>query len=816
MSAISSNLKQDRLTAALDYAALGYRVLPLHSIDEGGHCTCGETPCASQPGKHPWTRGGLHDATTDSEKIRNWWGTHSGANIGVRADALIIDVDDPESFSALLKKYNSTIPDCPTVKTAKGFHLYFSNPSSGPIKSTAGVAGCFDVRGNTTYVVAPPSLHVSGAVYEWEKPLISSLPDAPDWLLLEISEHKENRKNSPSNSACESNQSTGKLPTMRYGWTVLENACRAISSAEEGTRNDTLNREAYKVGGFIAGGEIDEQIATAALYSAAETSGLEKGEIHKTVNRALTEGKASPLNADSVAKAFKQSSTSAIAQVAEIAVSESQWPEPQPIVGIHASEPYPEDALPPRIRDAVREVQGFTQAPLALVASSALGAVSIATQHLADAKRDEKLTGPTSLFLLTIADSGERKSTCEGYFTKPITEYQKEQAKIMAPEIKRFKAEHEAWEAKKAGLLAAIKDHGKKGTPADEREAELAELERCEPRAPKVPHLLLGDRTQESLIRTLATGYPSGGISSSEGGAILGSHSMGNDSIMRMLSTLNVLWDGGTLDVGRIGSGNLTVEGVRLTVSLQIQDETLKSFIDRSGPLARGSGFWARFLTARPQSTQGTRFYKEPPKDTPALKAFIERIWEILDSPAPLTERGTLKPALLSFTPEAKELWVDFHNEVERGLAKGGELESVKDVASKAADNAARLATLFHIFEYGGIGSIGEDAISAGCRLAAWHLNEARCFFNEADLPQTLKDAATLEAWLTERYGQSGECVVPKNEVAQKGPYAIRKKARLDPAIQELAKLGRLRLKDDGRKNVLLLNPVLLETPDAG
>ena len=120
------------------------------------------------------------------------------------------------------------------------------------------------------------------------------------------------------------------------------------------------------------------------------------------------------------------------------------WPEPQPLVAQIAPEPYPLDALPPRILDAVREVQGFAQAPVALVASAALSAVSVAVQGLYDVKRADLLTGPCSLFMLTIAESGERKTTADGFFTKALRDYETEQAEIAKPSIKLFKADHAA------------------------------------------------------------------------------------------------------------------------------------------------------------------------------------------------------------------------------------------------------------------------------------------------------------------------------------------------------------------------------------
>ena len=107
------------------------------------------------------------------------------------------------------------------------------------------------------------------------------------------------------------------------------------------------------------------------------------------------------------------------------------WDTPLPLGIQVASESYPIDAFPEVVRGAVEEVQAFTQAPLPLVASSALGALSLTGQAYVDVKRAEGLAGPTSLFLLTIADSGERKSTCDEFFTKPIREYERQQMEAM-------------------------------------------------------------------------------------------------------------------------------------------------------------------------------------------------------------------------------------------------------------------------------------------------------------------------------------------------------------------------------------------------
>src|SRR5262249_49865174 len=158
-------------------------------------------------------------------------------------------------------------------------------------------------------------------------------------------------------------------------------------------------------------------------------------------------------------------------------------------------------------------------------------------------------------------------------------------------------------------------------------------------------------------------------------------------------------------------------------LSLQVQEPTLRSFIEKSRELARGTGFLARFLISWPESTQGTRFYTNPPASWPALEAFNRRILEILDSPAPIGDDGALSPILLQLAPEAKTAWITFHDAIEAELVDGGELRDVRDVASKSADNLARLAALFQMFEHGIGAAVGVEAVENASRIVAWHLN---------------------------------------------------------------------------------------------
>lgn len=486
----------------------------------------------------------------------------------------------------------------------------------------------------------------------------------------------------------------------------------------------------------------------------------------------------------------------------------STWPTPQPLTSKIDAEPYPVDALPKPIQAAVKEVTGFVKSPIAMVASSALAALSLAAQAHIDAKRADKLQGPVGLFLLTIADSGERKSTCDGFFTKAIRDYELEQADLAKPHVSDYKADLEIWDAKRGGIKDKIRQNAKDIKPTGDLESALRDLEYTKPVSPRVPRLLHTDITPEQLGYGLANQWPSGGVVSSEAGIVFGSHGMGKDSVMRNLALLNILWDGGETSSERRSVESFTVRGARFTMALQVQEATLREFFLKSGALARGTGFLARFFISWPESTQGMRPFTEPPSEWPYLDAFNKRIAEILAEPVPIDKDGALMPLLMPLSPAGKKAWISYHDAIEVELSSAGEYSDIKDVASKSADNAVRLAALFERFK-GSSPEISEESFNSASLIAAWHLEESRRFFGELALPQELIDAGRLEDWLIKRCRSKGLVSISYRDAQRLGP--IRDKDKLTSALAELQGLDRIRFEEIGKGKAIHINPAVIK-----
>jgi len=193
---------QTRLDAALFYVSRGWRVMPLHSPDKSGKCSCGRDDCPS-PAKHPRTGHGLKDATINEKQIRQWWKQWPNANVaiatGPESGLLVLDIDGDRgeaSLAALIKQYGRPPETIKALTGGGGRHIFFVYPSTYVIRNSAGKLGNgLDTRGEGGYVVAAPSVHISGQRYKWLND-----PDpapTPEWLLSLCAAPKPQATTSP-------------------------------------------------------------------------------------------------------------------------------------------------------------------------------------------------------------------------------------------------------------------------------------------------------------------------------------------------------------------------------------------------------------------------------------------------------------------------------------------------------------------------------------------------------------------------------------------------------------------------------------------
>jgi hypothetical protein len=298
------------LAAALNYAQKGWPVLPLHNATHG-ICSCRKGRRCSHPGKHPRTPHGVKDATCSPATIRGWWKKYPEANIGLamgNASGLIaLDIDGEEgraSLQTLTKQHGSLPPTLRARTGGSGEHIYF-RAQGAPIPNRVRFAKGLDTRSEGGYVVAPPSLHASGASYTWLSSPTTEPAELPQWLLELITTPKSSPPALPgSQNAQTTHTAKAARGPKNYWQKALEGEAQAVASAQEGERTNRLRDAALKLGSLITRGEpgdpqeSDIPDITATLLDAAHRNGstqkYDQAALLRTIERGLAKGKSSP------------------------------------------------------------------------------------------------------------------------------------------------------------------------------------------------------------------------------------------------------------------------------------------------------------------------------------------------------------------------------------------------------------------------------------------------------------------------------------------------------------------------------------------
>jgi hypothetical protein len=281
------------LSEAHGYAGRGWAVLPLWwPVDGRQRCACPDPQCG-RPAKHPvgWlVPHGKDQATTDADEIARWWAACPPANVGIRTGAdsglVVLDVDGAAGEAALrqLVTTHGRLRAAWARTGSGGWHAYLAHPGGRVGNSVRRLGDGLDVRGDGGFIVAPPSLHISGRRYRWLTRPPADLPPAPSWLLALL-------EPSPSPPLQPVRLHGNTMPYVRA---AVEREAHNVAAAPEGQRNDRLYLAALRLGSLVGAGLVGESDVTAAVLPAAAAAGLSEHEARATVRSGLRAGMQRP------------------------------------------------------------------------------------------------------------------------------------------------------------------------------------------------------------------------------------------------------------------------------------------------------------------------------------------------------------------------------------------------------------------------------------------------------------------------------------------------------------------------------------------
>lgn len=409
---------------------------------------------------------------------------------------------------------------------------------------------------------------------------------------------------------------------------------------------------------------------------------------------------------------------------------------------------YPVEALGP-LADACTAIAEHGQVQPAMAGQCLLGAASLLTQGLFNVQTQQGGHKPLSLYLATLGDSGDGKSTAQDAALRPVQEWQREASDTYRAELSEFES----------ARLAR-----KKGEDS--------------PQPPAAPYRLMRDATVEGLRRDLDTGPCAQGVFTDEGAAILSGYGMSTDHRAKTAGVYSGLWDNGHLSASRASGGRVERYGRRVALHWLIQPAGAAEALGDT--MLSALGFWPRFLAAWPESLPPRVHRLFDPGALPAVGRYWQRCVELLAMPLP---DDATDCRVLPMADEARRLLGAAFERFERE-ARRGELREVKPFALRATEQACRVAGVLAAFA-GSQQVSAQDAVS-GLMLVSYSLETWRALIEQGAADQRGMHALRLYGWLTGRPGWREKLSI----IVKDGPSIVRSKDKRDAALELLTELG--------------------------
>jgi len=619
------------LEAALRYAALGKRVLPLYEIQDG-RCACGAEGCKS-PGKHPRNHNGATGASKDEAQIRKWWQQWPNANIGVATgdQFWVLDIDPRhggnESLMELIHQHGM-LPETIMVDTGGcGRHYYFK-VNGVPIINATGISPGIDVKAIGGYIVAPPSNHISGNRYVVAPGSAEDFAEAPAWLLAMVTTKPATAKKPFDTPSAFREVPRGKQHATlvslagkyRYGNFPYEIALDGMLKAGRGFNPAVSDKDTTEIlddiyGRYPAGPETTVDPS----WSAVDDTGAPQPDT----------------TAEAMYGADDDNSSSDL------------WPDPAPLGNeLPPVNQFNEELLPISFRSAAKDIAERMQVSLDYPATAQICTLAGAVNRRAEIQpkaNDNTWTVKPNLWGGIIAPPGFMKTPTLESATRLLRKIEDEYRIKFDQESLDFQRAKELWDLQKNAYRQSA-------TQAYKKNQTLPQEVGHPPEEPKQIRFIINDATFESLHEIMAVN-PAGIF-------------VVRDELSGFLAQLDrpgregerafylQAWNGDTgHTIDRIGRGSIHVSACCVSMLGGIQPNKLKAYFAdtlRGGPT--DDGLIQRFqLLVWPDPPSGWILVDRPP-DSAALKQ-VETILQKLvklDAEFPLGFR---------FSAEAQELF---------------------------------------------------------------------------------------------------------------------------------------------------------------
>ena len=379
---------------------------------------------------------------------------------------------------------------------------------------------------------------------------------------------------------------------------------------------------------------------------------------------------------------------------ASITTVEDEWPQLVPLDAPNLPR-LNFSNLPGWLGEYANALSNATETPLELAAGMVLVTCATAAARRLKVMVKPGYCEPCNLWVVVALPPGNRKSAVQSAATAPLIAWERDQAVILDPIIKRTISEIKTMEARVKELR--IKSAKEKDPDVARKLAQdAADLEADFPKIPVSPQLWTSDATPERLGSLLAEQSERMAWLSSEGGVfdlLQGRYSNG-------IPNLDLVLKSHSGDPERVDRGSrppVYLSNPLLSIGLSPQPDVLRGLTNKPG--FRGRGLLGRFIYLMPPTPLGFRKLETSPIPDSVFKNYDSAVKAMLNwEELPATSQEQLYSLRLS--DRAYSEWHSFALAIEGMMRPGGDMEHFTDLAGKVPGAAVRLAGILHAVKH--------------------------------------------------------------------------------------------------------------------
>lgn len=252
------------LAAALEYLERGFSVIP---VDR-------ET-------KKPKVSWKIYQSQHPTEEeIHEWFASDPNANVAIVTGSIsnniyVVDCDGKQGIQWANENLPASSAEVISGRD-DGLHKYFQAPEGKEVKTGTKLVDQVDIRGEGGYIIAPPSIHANGKIYEWQ--FTEGLGGLEDLEVVNPYDFLPLQANSTvSEQSARNDGNSGGIINLSGVSTLSEIAMPAM----EGERNSRL---AALSGYYLNKGlGFEDTLALCRIWNASNQPPLDEAEVARTV-----------------------------------------------------------------------------------------------------------------------------------------------------------------------------------------------------------------------------------------------------------------------------------------------------------------------------------------------------------------------------------------------------------------------------------------------------------------------------------------------------------------------------------------------------